>query len=304
MDVLTEPSAPAASLAERWFGTREAFRRWSLGALIGNIGIIITGAVVRLTDSGLGCNTWPKCTDSSFTPRAAVNHHSLIEFGNRTLTFVLIALAVGTVVSALRSRATPQERRWAWYAAAGIPLQGVVGGISVLMKLNPWVVALHLLLSVWLVAVLTRLVMSTRGVVAEALPSMPRRLVQVLFWNLMLAIWLGTIVTGAGPNSGSFGAQRNHLDIESVARIHSLSVWLATALTIAVLVLTHRHGLLQAHRFARWLLAAILVQGAIGYVQYFLGLPTGVVILHMAGIGLVTVAATWLWNGTTASVTG
>ncbi len=299
MDVLTPPAAATRTrAASRWFGTRSAFAAWALAGLIGNIVLVISGAIVRLTGSGLGCPTWPQCTDGSYVPRSAVNHHSLIEFGNRTLTFVLIILAVGTVVAALRSGAARRERALAWIALAAIPFQGVVGGITVLSKLNPWVVALHLLLSVALIVILTRLVMLTRGVGAAELPRSLRRLVTLLFWVLMVAIWLGTVVTGAGPNSGSTGAQRNHLDIETVARVHALSVWVAVGLTGIVLMQALRRGLPRIGRWAAWLLAAELLQGAIGYTQYFLGLPTWLVICHMAGIGLVVVAVAWLWFGT------
>ncbi|MDA8438460.1 MAG: COX15/CtaA family protein [Propionibacterium sp.] len=299
MDVLTPPAtATRTRAADRWFATRSAFAAWALAGLIGNIVLVISGAIVRLTGSGLGCPTWPQCTDGSYVPRSAVNHHSLIEFGNRTLTFVLIILAVGTVVAALRSGAARRERALAWIALAAIPFQGVVGGITVLSKLNPWVVALHLLLSVALIVILTRLVMLTRGVGAAELPRSLRRLVTLLFWVLMVAIWLGTVVTGAGPNSGSTGAQRNHLDIETVARVHALSVWVAVGLTGIVLMQALRRGLPRIGRWAAWLLAAELLQGAIGYTQYFLGLPTWLVICHMAGIGLVVVAVAWLWFGT------
>ncbi len=298
MDVLTPPAPPAAPARTRhWFASRCAFAAWALASLVGNIVIVVSGAVVRLTASGLGCPTWPQCSAGSYVPRNAANHHSLIEFGNRMITFVLIFLAVATVVSAIRSRAPRHERWLSWAALAGIPLQGVVGGISVLTKLNPWVVALHLLLSVALIALLTRLVMLTRAVQPADAPVSLRRLVSLLFWVLMVAIWLGTVVTGAGPNSGSVGAARNHLDILTVARIHALSVWVAVGLTGIVLLRARRRGQARAARWASWLLAAELLQGVIGYAQYFLGLPTWLVICHMAGIGVVVVAAAWLWFG-------
>ena len=298
MDVLTPPASEiAGSRVARWFDSRATFTGWALASLIGNIVIVVSGAVVRLTGSGLGCPTWPQCSEGSYVPRSAVNHHSIIEFTNRTITFVLIFLAVATLISAIRSGAARAERALAWYAVGGIPLQGVVGGITVLSKLNPWVVALHLLLSVWLIAVLTRLVMLTRGVGPATAPASLRRLVSLVFWVLMLAIWLGTVVTGAGPNSGDASATRNHLNIETVARIHALSVWVAVGLTGIVLVQAHRRGFARMARWAGWLLATELLQGAIGYAQYFLGLPTWLVICHMTGIGLVVVAAAWLWFG-------
>ncbi len=300
MDIVNDTSSQAVHRGpSRVFGTRRALRGWSLATLVANVVIIVTGAVVRLTDSGLGCPTWPRCTDASYVPHQAVGHHAIIEFGNRTLTFVLIAVTVCTLVTAWRSGASRRERAFAWILTLGIPFQGVVGGITVLTKLNPWVVSLHLVLSVALVVVATALVVSVREVSPTVVPRRVRMLVHGAFAALMVAVWLGTVVTGAGPNSGDAGARRNHLDIQTVARLHALVVWVAVALTVWILVLAVRAGLSRVRRAVTVLLAVELLQGAIGYTQYFLGLPVGVVIAHMVGIGLVVVAASWLWLTTT-----
>jgi len=126
-----------------------ALRVWLVASLICNMGIIVTGAVVRLTGSGLGCPTWPKCTADSYVPHGALGIHGLIEFGNRTLTFVLIIAALGAFISAWRNRGARSKLWWITLGIGiGIPFQGVIGGITVLTDLNPYVVALHLLLSV------------------------------------------------------------------------------------------------------------------------------------------------------------
>src|SRR5689334_14636179 len=124
-------------------------RPLALASLVANVALIVTGAAVRLTDSGLGCPTWPKCTDGSYTTTSAMGVHGVIEFGNRMLTFVLVALAVACFLGALGHR--PRRRSLVWLSVAvgfGIPMQGVVGGITVLTHLNPWVVGLHFLLSI------------------------------------------------------------------------------------------------------------------------------------------------------------
>ena len=303
MDLLNPaPTAPATDWKTRWFGTPGALRGWVVANLVANALLIVTGAVVRLTGSGLGCPTWPHCDPGSFVPQGEMGIHGVIEFGNRLLTFVLIAIALATAVTAVRAGASQRIRLISLIVLLGIPFQGVIGGITVLTRLNPYVVALHLLLSVALVALCTWLVQLTRGLEREPLPAGLRRLVNAVFWLLMIGLWLGTVVTGAGPHAGDHGAKRNGLDIETVAKAHAWTIWLVVAGTIALLVLLHRAGLARAARWALLLLAAELLQGAIGYAQYFSGLPIGLVICHMLGISLVTVAASWLYFGTRRGV--
>lgn len=285
-------------LKDRWFGTTGALRGWALWSLVANCVIIITGAVVRLTDSGLGCSNWPNCEPGSMVPRGAMGHHGLIEFGNRMLTFVLIALALGAWYAAKRSGASAKLQRLALVVLIGIPFQGVIGGITVWSHLNPWVVALHLVLSVALIVLATWVYLLARGEHGIELPSAARGVVVALFAALMVAIWLGTVVTGAGPNAGDERAPRNGLTILDVARVHSASVWISVALTVLALVLVTRAGSKAAKKLVLAVLAAELLQGAIGYAQYFNGLPTWLVICHMVGIGVVTVAVSWLFFAT------
>ena len=279
-----------------------AMRRWSVASLIGNMTLIFTGGLVRVTGSGLGCSTWPQCEPGSYLPHPEAGLHALVEFGNRLLTFALITVAIGTFLAAWFARdAAGQPRRdlrlLAFIAAIGVPAQAVIGGMSVLTNLNPWVVSLHLLASVAMVAVCVALI--HRAVPVE--PTLVSRrvgwLTRGVFVLAMVAIVLGTVVTGSGPNSGDGGAERNGLSPELTARVHSISVWLTLLALAALLVLAHR---IPAVWRAGGLVAAVsVVQGGIGYLQYFTGNPPGLVAGHMLGTALFTAAITHLWLSTT-----
>lgn len=276
-----------------------ALRSWLVASLVCNMGIIVTGAVVRLTASGLGCPTWPKCTEASYVPHAAAGIHGVIEFGNRLLTFVLIAAALGAFFSAWRNRGARSKLWWITLGVGiGIPFQGVIGGITVWTGLNPFVVALHLLLSVALIVVcvwaLSVGTHSPRVPVGQA----DRWLVLATFAATMVSIWVGTVVTGSGPHAGDEKAVRTGFDIEVVSRLHSLSAWLVLGLSLACLWRFRRLG--RELPAARALVATVLAQGAIGYLQYFLGVPAWIVALHMVGLTLVTAAASWLLVSTTS----
>ena len=277
-----------------------ALRTWLWISLVCNMGIIVTGAVVRLTGSGLGCPTWPRCTEDSYVPHPSYGIHGVIEFGNRLLTFVLIAAAIGAFVAAWRNRGARSKLWWINLGIGlGIPFQAVIGGFTVWSNLNPFVVALHLLLSV---ALIVLCVWALRvGYRTEPEPVAPglRWLVHATFWAAMLSIWVGTIVTGSGPHAGDANSPRTGFDIEFVARLHGLSAWLVVALSVASLVVLLRSGHRRAARAARLLVITVVLQGAIGYLQYFLGVPVGIVILHMVGLTLLTAAAAWLLVSTT-----
>lgn len=296
MDVI----ATAPATAEPTLRRRQSLAAWSTAALFMNCVLVVTGAVVRLTDSGLGCPTWPRCNAGELVPRTAITHHTLIEFGNRMLTFVLSAIVIAVVVMAHRSAASRTEKRLAWYGLVGIPLEAVVGGIVVLSHLNPWLVGLHLLLSVWLIAVYADLTKRTRDTPGEPASGRLRALITVCFWWMMLTIWLGAVTTGSGPNSGAPGVQRNHLSILTTAKVHAAAVWIAIALTVAVILVARRQGHRATVRWAALLLGAELLQGLIGYLQYYNGLPLSLVVCHMAGLSLICVAVSWLWISTDA----
>ena len=277
-----------------------ALRSWLWISLICNMGIIVTGAVVRLTGSGLGCPTWPRCTDESYTPHEAYGIHGVIEFGNRLLTFVLIAAALGAFIAAWRNRGARSKLWWITLGVGlGIPLQAIVGGITVLTQLDPVWVAPHLLLSVVLIVVCVWALRVGYGVSPTPVAPGARWLVVATFAASMVSIVLGTVVTGAGPHAGDAASPRNGADIESVARIHALSAWLVVALVVACVWLFTRTRQARPARAARLTLITVALQGVIGYLQYFLGLPVGIVILHMVGLTVLTAAVSWLLVSTT-----
>lgn len=279
-------------IATRWrqmTTSMRALRGWSIAALVANIGIIVTGAVVRLTGSGLGCPTWPYCSAGNYVPKSVTSYHPIIEFGNRTLTFVLIAIALMLFITVVRTHAGRGPFWCALLAGLGIPFQGVIGGITVLTKLNPYVVALHLVLSLVLVMASAWLVMSLYGRTGNPVNALTNALAKLTALMVFVACWIGTIVTGSGPHAGDENAVRTGLDITMVARLHSLSVWATVILTITTLVLLTRARSRAAAQ--AWLLLGVLVlQGAIGYWQYFAGVPMGLVTLHMLGAGCAVAA--------------
>ena len=263
-------------------------------SLASNVGIVVTGGAVRLTGSGLGCPTWPRCTDESFRPHGALDLHEAIEFGNRMLTFGLTAVAVATFVAAWQT-GRRALRVPATLLALGVPAQAGIGGITVLTDLNSWVVALHLLVSMAMVGVAVLLlhrldrpeVTRVRGRLAG------------LAWTLLAVTWavlyLGTVVTGAGPHAGDVDTERNGLDPLQVSQLHADAVFLLVGVTVGVLFLAHLLPLPEdLRRPAAVLLGIELAQGAVGFVQYFTDLPELLVGFHLLGAALVSAAATWV----------
>lgn len=275
-----------------------ALKRWTLASLVSNMGLIVTGGLVRVTQSGLGCSTWPQCEPGSYVPHPEAGAHAFIEFGNRLLTFVLVAVAIGTLVAAWRardSRGRPRKRLrvLALCAAAGIPAQAVIGGFSVLTGLNPWVVGAHLLPSIALIVVSVAMLHEAHALTPDVRASiLARRVALGVFVLGMVAMVLGAVVTGAGPNSGDGGAARNGLNLEVVARVHSLSVWALIAGTVVLLVLAR--GTVKTWRAAIVVVVVEIMQGIIGYAQYFLSLPPWLVVAHMSGTALFTAAVSHL----------
>ncbi len=296
MDVMTD----SRTRHHRWTPLRlvnseKAMRRWLIASLVANMLIIVTGAVVRVTGSGLGCPTWPHCYEGSWTPHPASGLNGVIEFGNRLLTFVLIIAALGAFISVWLNRRAFSKLWWLSLGIGlGIPLQAVVGGVVVWLKLNPSLVAAHLLLSVALVVLTAWALTMARGVPPDVVSPGVRLLVIGTFAMAMVSIVIGTIVTGAGPHAGDINAERNGLNILIVARVHSASAWLLTFGSIASVVLLRRERHVRATRAAWILLGTVVLQGLIGYIQYFTGVPVGLVILHLIGLTIVTLAASWL----------
>jgi cytochrome c oxidase assembly protein subunit 15 len=261
--------------------------------LVANIGIVLTGGAVRLTGSGLGCPTWPRCTESSYTPHGELDYHSAIEFGNRTLTFVLVAIAVATLAAGLLSGR--RDLRWLVVVLfLGIPAQAVIGGITVRTDLNPWVVAGHLLVSLAIIGLAVLLILSLDG----PLPAPHRGWVTRLAWAVFAAGWavlyLGTVVTGSGPHAGDEDAVRNGLDPRSTSQLHTDLVFLFVGLTVGLLfALLAAGGRPRATRAVAVLLGVELAQGTIGFVQYATDLPVVLVGLHLLGAALISATMTW-----------
>ncbi|WP_084104041.1 heme A synthase [Demequina sp. NBRC 110056] len=283
-------------------------RLFLIANIIAQAGIIVTGGVVRLTGSGLGCSTWPQCEPGSFTPEFHPEQwfHPAVEFGNRMLTFVLAIVALGVAIAVWRTR---RELRWyGLVPGIGVILQAVVGGITVLVELHPLVVAPHLLLSTALVWYSVWLALAYRRA--------PRRAGEPMRWHLRalaavvaIILFLGALTTGAGPHSGDIDAtERLALDPELIARAHAAAVW-AFVVVLGALIWRVRKDRSEGGRDEvrkAWvvLVAVTLAQGVIGYVQYFTGLPEAIVALHLVGIGAFSAAASALHYLLTSSGRG
>jgi cytochrome c oxidase assembly protein subunit 15 len=260
---------------------RALMRPLALANLVANIALVVTGAAVRLTGSGLGCPTWPKCTDGSYTTTTAMG-----------------VLAVACFVAALLQR--PRRRSLVWLSfAAGlyIPAQAVIGGITVLTDLNPWVVGLHFLLSIGLIALTWALWQRTaegdgprRFLVSGPLLTLSR----LTALAAAAVIVAGVIVTGSGPHAGDADARRTGLDPAAISQAHADLVMLLIGLTVGLWLALRAAGAPRAAvRAALVLLVIELAQGLIGFVQYFTHLPVILVGFHMLGAALV-------WTGTLA----
>lgn len=262
--------------------------RWAQASVVANIAIVLTGGLVRLTGSGLGCPTWPKCTTQTWTAHEALGIHGAIEFGNRLLTYVLVAVAAMTLVAVWRwTGAGSPLRRLAVGLLAGIPLQGVIGGFTVLTHLNPWLVALHLVLSMALIAGSAVLVIRVGGHSPSPLGSAARRSVVALVVLVAVAVYLGTIVTGSGPHAGDAVAPRNGLDPAQVSHLHAVAVYLLLAVTVASLFVLRGTSV---HKPALLVLGVEVLQAVVGIAQYNLGLPVALVAAHLVGAGLLVAA--------------
>lgn len=290
---VTAQQRPPAGSPLPW---RQRLARWvrplAWASLVANIGIVVTGGAVRLTGSGLGCPTWPRCTATSFRPHGALDVHEAIEFGNRMLTFVLVAIAVATFLAAWHTGGAGL-RRLALVLALGVPAQALIGGVTVLTELNPWVVSLHLLLSMAMVGVAVLLLHR----VDHPGATWRRGPLPALGWTLLASAWvvlyLGTVVTGSGPHAGDGDVPRNGLDPAQVSQLHTDAVFLLLGLSVATAFAVRVAGSARRVRRAVGVLLVVeLAQGAVGFVQYATDLPELLVGLHVLGAALVSAAVT------------
>ncbi|MFF4812819.1 heme A synthase [Micromonospora chersina] len=269
-------------------------RRLAYTSIIANVAIVVTGGAVRLTASGLGCPTWPRCTDESYHTTAEMGVHGVIEFGNRLLTFAVGVIALAVVLAVLAQRTRPRGLLPLSIGVLfGIPAQAVIGGVTVLTNLNPWVVGLHFLASMVVIAAayaLWRRTVDPDGPVQPTVPA-PLRTLALLTTVVSAAVLVvGTWVTGSGPHAGDQGAARNGLDPEAISQVHADGVFLLIGLSVALLFAFRAVGAARAARAAAVLVAVELGQGLIGFVQYFTHLPAALVAAHMLGSCLVLLA--------------
>jgi cytochrome c oxidase assembly protein subunit 15 len=276
-------------------------RRLAVLSLIGQTVLVVTGGAVRLTASGLGCPTWPRCTSNSLVNTPEMGIHGFIEFGNRLLTFALAAVAVLMLVYLWNLR---KERKDLFLLALGllasIPAQAVIGGITVLTQLNPWVVGLHFLVSMALVVFAMLLVNRAYGRTGQfrtlpltSLPGVLRPVMTAVALFSAIAVMLGVVVTGAGPHAGDANAPRNDLDWDLFSHIHAVPAYLVTAGTLLAVYFVFRRGISGTFRTAVLLLLAVTVlQAVIGFTQYYNGIPALLVGAHMLGAALLMAAAT------------
>ncbi len=289
--------------------------RWLRGIFIANlaaqIAIVVTGGIVRLTGSGLGCPTWPECVEGSYVPTSRQEEawHKYVEFGNRLLTFVLAALAIAAIVGAFawwrRQRRDGSVARGPVLALAAIPIigtvvQAVLGGVTVLTGLNPWAVAAHFLVSIAIIAGCVLLVVRAgepgdRPVTRLVRPEV-RLLGWAIVWVTLVVVVLGVIVTGSGPHSGDADTEaRFGVDPRTVSWLHADAVLLFLGLTAGFLVaLRVTRAPARTVRLTLALLGVALAQGLIGYAQYFSGLPWVLVAIHMLGACLVWALAVFV----------
>ncbi len=295
MGVIASPPASALTRFAYWTGhSRVLLRRLAVASVVLNVAIVVTGGAVRLTNSGLGCPTWPRCVGSSLVPRSKLGINGVIEFSNRTLTFVVGLTLFATALIAWRQRT---QLRLAVLALAGIPAQALLGGIVVLTDLNPWLVAAHFLLSAAIIAVTFVLWWRVAEQPALAPPAGVRWLTLGLGGATLLVLVAGTVVTGAGPHAGDVkngSVHRIDLPIGGLAQLHADFVMILIGLTVGTLAAAYALRLPALCRAALVLLAVELGQGVIGYTQYFLHVPPLLVGLHMLGACLVWVAALWV----------
>lgn len=275
--------------------------------LVAQMAIVVTGAIVRLTGSGLGCPTWPECVEGSYTPTARQPEawHKYVEFGNRLLTFILVVLAVAAIIAAIierrRRRAVGAPTRPVILLLACIPIlgtfaQAVLGGVTVLTGLHPATVAAHFLLSMGIIAGCVALVVRSADAGDEPIVLLVRREIAVLTWVLMgvsaLVVIMGTVVTGSGPHSGDAESEnRFSFDPRMVSWLHADIVLLFIGLLVALILALHlTTAPRDASRRAWIVLVVALLQGALGYTQYFTGLPVIAVTLHVTGAVVLWVA--------------
>jgi cytochrome c oxidase assembly protein subunit 15 len=269
-------------------------KAYAWASLASQILIVVTGGLVRLTGSGLGCPTWPKCTDESFVSVPEMGIHGLIEFGNRLLTFVLVIIAALTFV-VIRRTAKKLRYGLTWPAVLlilGIIAQALLGGVTVLTGLNSWVVGAHFLVSGVLISIASILVWRVYSPRHESLSYQAVLMAWPIFFVGWVTVVVGVVVTGAGPHAGDANTPRNGLDLESWQHYHAWPAYVMTVMVLVAFVLVWR-----SVQDSKWknpavkslgiLLFVAILQGALGIVQANMGVPALLAGVHMLGASLI-----------------
>lgn len=274
----------------------DAYRRVTLFAVLSLAAIVLTGATVRLTGSGLGCTDWPNCSQGRLTPSEISDAPAMIEFVNRLVTgLVSVAAIVAVLGSMVRQPRRPDLTWLSWGLVAGVLAQIVLGGLVVLFDLSPRLVMGHFLLSmliVWNAVVLHHRAGRASAQVVPVVSGRVRSLLRAVFVATSVAVVTGTVVTAAGPHAGDEQAERLNIVVRDIARIHSGTVIVTLLLVVATLRWIWSDGSPPLVRQAAQVFVAVLVaQGAVGYTQYFTGVPVVLVGVHIVGALAVWVAA-------------
>jgi cytochrome c oxidase assembly protein subunit 15 len=270
-------------------------------------GIAVTGAIVRVTASGLGCPTWPQCFPGSFTPiphPEVAGIHQAVEFGNRMITFLVVLTAALAVLAVTRARRRREVLVYAWLMPASTVLQAVIGGITVLTGLLWWTVAIHLLASmtmVWLSVLLyVKIGEPDGGVVRHRVPKPLRQLTILSALTLAAVLVTGTLVTGAGPHAGdkSITQPVPRLQVEIVTLVQAHAMLLVIYLSLLVALVFGLRAVSAPRTVVRRLAVLLILvagQALVGRVQYALDVPAALVALHVAGAAACTAATAALW---------
>jgi heme a synthase len=270
-------------------------------------GIAVTGAIVRVTASGLGCPTWPQCFPGSFVPVAHAEVpriHQAVEFGNRMITFAVVLTAIAAVLAVTRARRRREVLVYAWLMPASTVVQAVIGGITVRTGLLWWTVAIHLLASmtmVWVAVLLyVKIGEPDTGIPRRLVPTPLRGLTLVSAVTLAAVLVTGTLVTAAGPHAGDKSAERPvaRLQVEVTTLVHAhsslLEIYLALLVGLGFGLAAVRTAP-SVHKRLIVLVALVCGQATVGVVQFFTGIPAALVAVHVAGAAACTAATAALW---------
>jgi len=304
---VARPTSPAESTPSRTV-TPVTYRRITLAVLVTQVLIVMSGAAVRLTGSGLGCSDWPRCEQDRFVP--ATDYNALIEFANRVVSLpVLVAVVLAIWGAARRRPYRPELRNLSWALLGGVVVQILLGAVVVRLELLPSTVIFHFLISMVLIALAIALHHAAGrdlpGQVGTDEPSgdvdrtwgtgLSSTLIAPLGVLAAAVLVAGTVVTAAGPHGGDETAERLPVFLPTATQVHSLVAWAFLAVLVIVVVSLRRERAPESvQRAGSLLLAACLVQGGIGYVQYWNGVPAGLVFLHVVGSMAVWGLTVWL----------